>query len=287
MTALAVYGWASWMLSAEFKSVVNMGPDHYATWKFIALRIYEVISLVGMLLMIYFLLIKPAREGKGLTLYGMLFVGFFIAFFTDACINYNEYTFAWNTNAINMGVWLNWIPGHKFNHTFAESLIWCWPQYSYFSVGLAVVIAKGIEMLKKRRWNIVLAAFALFCVVFDIAWEQIMVRWELYSFTRVFSWFSLFPGTQFQHPLNNSISVALYPMLIAFLILSEQTGKNYIKRAFCNIPDKFRTCAVFFAVIGLGAASLLAFFHGPWAIISTMTDVNLGLKDLPSYLWYQ
>lgn len=293
MTGLCLYGWGSWIMSPEHFRPLPHGPDQYALSKLIALRIYETISAVGMLVMIYVLLIKPWRGGEGLTLYGKLFIGYTLAFFIDVGINYYEYTFAWNTHALNMGVWLPWVPGHKFNHRYAESLVWCWPQYAYFSVALSALIAWGVKVLEVHGIKLLPAMSLLFCVcfVFDIIWEQIMVRWELYAFPRGFSWFTLFAGTQFQHPLNNSISVALYPIPVALLIRAEWAGRNFLDRGLATIAGPssslMRTLLSLLAVIGLCSASLILFFHGPWALISLVTDVNLSVTDLPSYLRYE
>lgn len=286
--ALCVRGWGSWVLSPEHFKPVPLGPDTLAASSLFWIRVIEASSIAVTVWMGWEYWIKPWRHGHGFTLEGKILLGSYLGLFWDPVINLVHWTFAWNTHGFNMGDWSPWVPFHQLGHAFADDLLWALPQYLYLGLVTAILMNKGIDALAKRGiafWPALSVMFGVFFVV-DILWETFSIRVaELYAYPRGLSWFTLWAGSRYQLPLNESLFVALYPVSMVFLLRSARDGQvNFLDRGLMHLSPRIRDACSIVAVIGFcGVCPGVAYFV-PWVGVSIVADSIV--TDLPGYLMY-
>jgi hypothetical protein len=123
--AFAGQAWIRWIASPNlFRPAPILGPDHFSTGLLVTLRVIEGISVVILILTLWFYLIKPWRRDGHLQLDGMIVIGALLASAIDPLINYFHYTFAWNAHALNLGDWLNFFPNSSGPDRYGEGLVW-------------------------------------------------------------------------------------------------------------------------------------------------------------------
>lgn len=89
----------------SFGPAAIVGPDEMDTWRLVAMRVVEAISVGIMVAMAWICLIRPWRETGRIGLDGKLYIAATLAAPIDPLINYFHWTFAWNANAVNWGSW--------------------------------------------------------------------------------------------------------------------------------------------------------------------------------------
>lgn len=284
--ALCVYGWGSWVLSEEMFRPVPRGPDVLSATSLMWIRIIEGGSILVTAWMAYTYWFAPWRDGRGFTLEGKLLLGGVFGCFWDPVINLLHWTFAWNTHAFNMGDWSPWVPGHQLGHAFAEGLLWAVPQYLYLGLVTAILMNRGIDAMARRGISFwpAFALVSLGVIAVDFLWEILFIRAELYAYPRSFSWFTLWPGTQFQFPLHEPLLILLYPLAILSLLRSTRGGQvNYLERGFVGLSPRLRLWLGLLAIIGF-AGIRPGVWHVPWVFVSHYADSIV--TDLPTYMMY-
>lgn len=284
--ALCIYGWGSWMLSDELFQAVPKGPDALSASSLFWIRMIELGSVLITVWMVYAYWFQPWKQGRGFTLEGKLLLGGVFGCFWDPVVNLLHWTFAWNTHAFNVGDWSPWVPGHQLGHAFAEGLVWAVPQYLYLGLVTAILMNRGIDALARRGvgfWP-AFAAVSIAVIIVDVLWENLFIRAELYAYPRSFSWFTLWPGTQFQFPLHEPLLILLYPVAIVTLLRSTRDGQiNFLERGFRQFSPKLRLICGLIAIIGF-AGIRPGVWHLPWVAVSHYAD--LVVTDLPTYIMY-
>ncbi|QZT60249.1 spirocyclase AveC family protein [Mycolicibacterium austroafricanum] len=125
-----------WMTSDDgsFGPATILGPDEFETWRLIAMRVVEAISIAIMVAMAWVCLVRPWLRYRKIGLDGMLYIAATLAAPIDPLINHFHWTFAWNAHAINLGSWGHLFPLSNAPH-YAEGFVWFVPQYVYLGLG--------------------------------------------------------------------------------------------------------------------------------------------------------
>lgn len=278
-----------WVSSpTEFGAAPVLGPDVMGHGKLVALRVIEGASVLIAVGTYWHFLIKPWRAHRRLRLDGMIVLGSTAALFIDPLINYFHYTFGWNNNAINLGSWLASFPMHQGPTRYGEGYLWFAPQYLYLGIGLASIEGAGVRWLRGRFPGIsnvrALSAMFLFTLCLDLVLENVFVRLEVYGFPRTWSWLTLFPGSQYQFPIYESIFVGLYATGFAVLRLAaadSPDGTTFLHRGIYRFRPALRTPVRLLAVTGFCAALAFFAYFAPWSWMSVNAD---SLVQLPSYM---
>lgn len=284
-----VQAWGRWIASdSQFRSAPILGPDKFDGTALLVLRVIEVGSLVIAAATIWVFLLEPLARYRRLTLDGMIVIGSLLAAGIDPLINYFHYTFAWNAHAWNAGSWLASFPLAQGPTRYGEGLAWYIPQYLYLGIGLAAIECRMILALRRRfpGINNVHAYSVGFVSMFlvDIAIEQLFLRTRVYAFPRTWKAFTLFPGTQFQFPVYESLFVAVYAAGFTALRMSafdSVDGRSFLERGVARWSPQLRTPVVLLAVIGFCALWAAVAYFVPWSWMSVNPD---SIIDVPSYM---
>jgi hypothetical protein len=282
--------WLRWITSPTlFKPAPIYGPDHFPDGLLVVLRVIEGLSVVILVAAVWFFLVKPWRRDGRLGLDGKIVIGALIASAIDPTINYFHYTFAWNAHALNMGTWLKFFPNSTGPIRYGEGLVWYIPQYLYLGIGLAVIECRIILALRERRPQIAnvvsftLAALMIFLI--DLAIEQVFIRTKVYAFPRTWKLMTLWPGSEYQFPVNESISVAIYAAGFTALRMSAHDspdGLSFVERGLDRIRPRARQTVSLLAVTGFCAFWAGAAYFGPWSWLSV--SANSINHHIPSYM---
>lgn len=233
-------------------------------------------------------LVRPLLRERRLTRDGMIFLACAVSFFIDPVINQFEYSFAWNAHAINFGSWSAYVPFYGGPHDYGEGLAWAWSQYLYMGLGGAVLGCWIVGRLRRHSPGISnLSSFgALFGVYWlaDFVLENLFIRAEVYTYARTWKVFTLWPGSQFQFPLYESVFVAAFATGWAYFRMNwQEQGRPFVVGGLDRLAPRPRagTALTFSAVVGFGAAWVFVTYFGPWSWLSVNAD---SIAELPSYL---
>jgi multisubunit Na+/H+ antiporter MnhB subunit len=279
-----------WVSSSwAFHPAPILGPDHFSNGLLITLRVIEGFSVVILVLTVWGFLIKPWRREGRIQLDGMIVIGALFASAIDPVINYFHYTFAWNAHAFNEGTWLNFFPNSQGPNRYGEGFVWFVPQYLYLGIGLASIESWLIMRQRERNPNasnvrtFALATLAIF--VLDIFIEQLFIRTKVYAFPRGWKLLTLWPGREYQFPINESLSVAAYSLGFTWLRMSARDspdGLSVIERGIHRIRPRLRTGVRLLAVTGFCAVWAAVAYFIPWSWLSV--SANAVNHHVPSYM---
>jgi Spirocyclase AveC-like len=284
-----VQAWARWLGSDSLSAPAPiLGPDRFDGPALVVLRVIEVASLVIAVATIWVFLVGPLLRNRRLTLDGMIVVGSLFASGIDPLINYFHYTFAWNAHAWNLGSWLAYFPHEQGPRRYGEGLAWFIPQYLYLGIGLAAIECRIILALRRRYPGISnVRAFGVgFASMFlvDVVIEQLFIRTRVYAFPRTWEALTLFPGTQFQFPVYESLFVAVYAAGFTALRISaldDPEGYSFVERGHGRWSPGLRTPIRLLAVVGFCIVWAAVAYFLPWSWMSVSPD---SFATVPSYM---
>jgi hypothetical protein len=268
-----------------------LGPDRMPTWNVVGLRIFEGLSLVVLVCMVWFCVVVPWRRTGRLSLDGKFVIGGLAAFVADAFLNSYTYLFAWNAHNVNMGVWTAYLPFHNpdTSSRYAESLLWGPPMYVYFCAGVAIVGCKAYFALRSRLPR--LSNVSLLTIVFigefafDFIVENVAIRvTHGYAYAQTFGPLTLWSGSQFQFPLYESFLVAALGLLYTWMrlqALQSADGRLPLERGSERWRHTLQPAVRTLAVIGFCCAATILIYHLPF---NWLGIIGASTADLPSYL---
>lgn len=290
--AVCVVTVARWVSSSEeFRPAPRIGPDEMADWRMIALRVFEVISLIVLALFLWFSVVQPIRKTGKLSLDGRFVIGGLICFVADAFLNVQQYLFAWNSANVNMGVWVRFLPFHNPDapSRYAESLIWGPPMYVYFCAGVAIVACHHAKKVR-RRWPDI-SKVTLFVGIFvaeflfDFIVENTVIRTtHAYAFAKTYEPLTLWSGSVHQFPIYESILVAAVGCVFTWMRMEAEDhpeGLSPIESGLVHWRPALRGWVRNFAVLGFCMVTLVFVYHLPFNWLGL---IGTSHADLPSYL---
>ncbi|MFR9806817.1 spirocyclase AveC family protein [Pseudonocardia sp. RS010] len=288
---LSVWAYSNWIASDSFTPVPVQGPDEMATWRLVALRCVEAVSVIVLVAFLWSGIVKPLRRDGRISLMGKMILGGVVGFVLDAFLNNNEYLFAWNQNNINTGVWSPWLPLHQSDAPgqYAESFLWGLPMYIYFCAFVALMALNTARFLRRRfpslsRPQVYLLLFVE-AFLFDLVVENIIIRLtEAYGYPRTVGAITLFAGSHFQYPLSEAFLVALVGLAFTWLYMrasESPDGRSPVEYGLDRVSPRWRETVSTLAVVGYCFTVLLVVYHVPFAYIGLHAD---SVAELPSYL---
>jgi hypothetical protein len=280
-----------WVLSDDFAPAPVIGPDVMEAWRLVALRIFEGVSLLVLLVFLWFCVLRPIIRERRLSLDGKFVLGGLVAFVGDAFLNSREYLFAWNANNINMGVWTRFLPFHdpESSSRYAESIIWGAPMYVYFCAGVAIMSAPMVTWLRRRNPAIttvkLFAAIWVFDFLFDFVAENLIIRLTNgYAYAQTFAPLTLWSGDVHQFPVYESILVATLGSVYTWMrIMSRENPEGLCpaEQGFQRWRPSLQGPVRTLAVIGLCCAATLTVYHLPFNWLGL---AGTSVAHLPSYM---
>jgi Spirocyclase AveC-like len=280
-----------WVTSdAEFAPAPKIGPDVMEDWRLVALRVFEIISLIVMLAFLWYCVVKPLRQTGRLGLDGRFVLGGIVCFVADAFLNVQQYLFAWNSENVNLGVWVRFMPFHNPDapSRYAESLIWGPPMYVYFCAGVAIVACYEAKKVRQRWPN--LSKFTLFVLIFifeflfDFIVENVVIRTtHAYAFAKTYEPLTLWAGEVHQFPIYESVLVAFVGCVFTWARMEaeERNGQSPIEVGVERWRPWLQPWVRNFAVLGFCMVTLVFVYHLP---LNWLGLIGTSVADLPSYL---
>jgi hypothetical protein len=292
--ALVIAGqaWIRWFASSsQFSPAPLHNADHYAQWRWVALRAVEVISALVFVWLANVTIVKPLRRDRRLGIDGKIFIACLIGSITDGVLNMFQYLFAWNAHSINLGSWSSFLPLHsaQANPRYAEALVWGLPMYVYFCIGVAIAGCLLVSRLRARIPTIsnVHALFYVFvgAFVFDFIVENAIIRsTQAYAFAKTAKALTLWSGSVYQFPIYESLCVAALGTIFTALRLSaldSPDGVSFVERGAERFRPSLRASVRLVAVIGFSILTLFVVYH---LVFNWLGVTGTSVAHLPSYL---
>jgi hypothetical protein len=281
-----------WIASpTQFQPAPILGPDEFPLWRLTGLRILEVLSVAVLAGFVWFCVIKPLRTRGRLSLEGMFVIGGVFGSVADAWLNLYTYLFAWNAHSVNRGVWTAFLPFHLAGSStrYAEGVAWGVPMYIYFCTGAALIGCQVVRRLRRRFPSISnpmaygVVFLGEFCA--GLLLENLIIRTtQAYGYARTVEWLTLFPGSQYQFPIYESLFTAGLGVMFTYVRMSaleSPDGVSCVERGYERWRPALRTPIRLLAVIGFSGVALLVMYHLPFNWLGVG---GLSFADLPSYL---
>ncbi len=146
-----IYAYGSWIASDHFRAV-PVGTDPIPQISLIGVRIYEVLSIV-MLVPVLFWFFRGIVQTREISTLRLLMIGWLSAYWLDPWLNFLRPMFTYNAYMFNRGCWCEFIPfwqaaGGRY---IPEPLLIDAPSYFYTFASTAL---GGYQAMKwaKRRW---------------------------------------------------------------------------------------------------------------------------------------
>jgi hypothetical protein len=294
VVALAIAGqaWIRWIASStQFSPAPLNNADHYAQWRWVSLRLVELISAIVFVWLANVCVIRPLRRDRRLGIDGKIAIACLLGSITDGVLNMFQYLFAWNAHSINLGSWSAFLPLHSShaNARYAEALVWGLPMYVYFCIGVAIAGCLLVSRLRARWPSIsnmrALAYVYVAAFVFDFVVENGIIRLtQAYSFAKTAHGVTLWPGSLYQFPLYESVFVAALGTIFTALRLSaidSGDGVSFVERGYERVRPSLQTPARLVAVIGFSITTLFVVYHLPFNWLGV---TGTSVAHLPSYM---
>lgn len=285
---LAIYIWTRWITSSDFESTPS-GPDELNSATELWVVLFQVLSVVLALAFVVWVTRQSIRERR-LSFDAMLVIAWGALYWQDPLINYFRTQFFYNSELINFGSWVNFIPGwiSPNGSNLPEPLVFVGLIYLWLGP-LSALMAFGIMRVVKRRrpqTSVVglLASAWVVLFVWDVVAEVIFIRTELYAYSGTIHGLSIFGGERYQFPLYESF---FWPMVWvamgALRFFRDDKGRTFLDRGIDRVKAsrKQKTALRQFAIIGFANLAMLIYTLPIWW---SAFHVGPTPEGYPSYL---
>lgn len=234
--ALQVVVYTSWITSDRLTTTPT-GPDEAPEYMKAVIRGWEILSIPALLVFLYFVLFRPWKRQRRVTLDGLFCLVFVTIVFHDPLSEWIAPHFTYNANLINHGSWLSDVPGWVLPnaHQLPEPLLFIAPLYIYVVFGMTMVGCAVMRKAKERWPNIsnagLIGVCSVFFIIFDGLFEPLlMIIGGFWAYPGAVDWLTVFRGEYYQFPIYE-------PFLFGGVLWTGWTCVRYFKN------DKGQTIA--------------------------------------------
>jgi hypothetical protein len=202
-----------WLTGPYFERV-KVGPSDVPDWMHISLRVMEVGFVSLWLWCVWHFFVQPWRKERRFTFDGLLCMALLVfAWFQDPLADYGGAVFTYNSDLVNMGSWLNEVPGATVpGHPGAQLSEPLWTMAIYPGViFLATILGCGfMRKIKERRPQIsplgLIGTAFVFFVFFDFVLEAlILMPLGAYTYAGAPDWISINDSHYFKYTFVEGI----------------------------------------------------------------------------------
>lgn len=275
---LFAYTWARWLLAGPTRT--RPGPTPFPTWQITMIHAFEAMSVVGFVLAIWLVTIRPWRKQGYPTAYGLMMFAGLGAYWQDSFFSYFRQAIVYNSHFVNFGSWFEFIPGWVapgMNH-MPEPILWNWPLFGvYFSVG--GVMGCFFMRRARARWPAMgdLGIFAISCLgifAFEFISEGAWLRTRAYAYIGV-PGLTLFKGHYYQFPMVEAVLFTV--MWAAFgplFFFRDDKGLTVVERGIDKVraTPKQKIALRALALCAAGNLIYLCLFNIPFALVNAHGD---------------
>jgi hypothetical protein len=241
----------------------------------VAARALEVTFVIVLAFFLYFFIIKPWRQGRSMTLDGMLAIGLLSIYWQDMLASSFRPAWLYNSVFLQFGSWAEHLPFWTVpnGHLYSEPLLF--EGVGWVSAILPFVILANWVMRKAEarypnigRVGLLGVAFVTLAVV-DLTLELPWLRLGLYAYPTGIPGLTLFPGHHYQFPMEELVYFCVFWTALAWLRYSkDDKGLTFAERGIdsVNVSPKKRTLMRQLAIIGTINVMIFTLYNVPWAI---------------------
>jgi len=257
---LQIYVFGAWILSEDFRPTA-VGPDPIPGYSLWAVRIYEAISVVGLLFVIPWF-IRGIRKTGRIDHFRLLMLGFLATYWSDPWLNFLRPMFTYNAHAVNFGCWCEFIPFWQSENgsRIAEPLLINAPAYFFSFAGTAWMALWSMRKAREKWPGIGTAGLCL--MAFIGVWIG-MGLMDVFA-TRVIH-FDAWPGAHqrlsfwggefYQFPIYEFVAFPTIFVICAFVVFhADWKGDSVIERGIGRLAirsTKAKSALRILAFVGL------------------------------------
>ncbi len=249
-----------WITGPYFKSV-DPGPTPMPGWMKGVLTFWQIALPIAGLVVLYWFVVRPWKRERRIGLDGLMVIAFLMLSFHDPLSAYVGHWYTYNAWQVNMGSWLNSLPGALApgtpDHQVAYPLLIVPGAYVVVFL-LVTMMGAAIMRRAQARWpgipRVGLAAICFAVMVpFDLIFEGVifmpMGSWE-YPGGHV----KIFAETYHAYPVNEALTTGtIFTMFACIKYFTNDRGQSLAERGAEHLgggPVKL-TAARALAVTGL------------------------------------
>ena len=226
-----------WISGPYFKRV-DPGPTPLPEWMKVALTILQIVLPLAGIGALYWLVVRPWRRERRIGLDGLMAIAFLNLSFHDPLSAYIGHWYTYNAWQINMGSWMQSLPGALSPGTPAHQV--AYPLLivpgAYVVIFLLVMMMGAAIMRRtKARWpgitrlGLVAVCFAVM-VPFDVVFEGIIFM-PLGSWEYPGGHVKIFADTFHAYPLNEALTTGvIFTMFAGIKYFSDDRGQSWAER---------------------------------------------------------
>ena len=249
-----------WATGPYFERV-DPGPTPLPGWMKVALVVLQVVLPIAGLAVLYRFVVKPWRRERRVGLDGLMAIAFLILAFHDPLSAYVGHWYTYNAWQVNMGSWVNSLPGALAPGTPAHQVAYpllIVPGAYVVIFMLVTMMGASIMRRAKARWprisRIGLAAICFAVMVpFDVVFEGIVFM-PLGSWEYPGGHIKIFSDTFHAYPLNEALTTGvIFTMFACIKYFANDRGQSLAERGAEQLgggPMRF-TAVRLLAVTGL------------------------------------
>lgn len=151
LVGFEIYVWTKWVTGPYFTPVPS-GPSDPPRWMKAVCVIFQVAGPVGIVVLFWFVLVRPWMRRRRVTFDGLLISGLFFVSCQDPLSSYFENWYTYNSYMLNWGAWNKsfpgWISFERPGQMECEPILFTIPAYIYYLYGLSVI---GCVVMRRMR----------------------------------------------------------------------------------------------------------------------------------------
>jgi hypothetical protein len=259
-----------WVTGPYFTNVPG-GPDELPSWMNTLFVAWQAAAIPAVSIVGYFLIVRPWRRTGRVPVDGLLWVTFITMSLQDAGSNFFGYWYTINSHLVNMGSFINEIPGWiAFGEPGAQTPYAVLFHLMEYPFAFFAGILSGTWAMKfaRRRWNLGPVGLCAFCfpfmMLFDLVAEGFFTLTGFY--TMAGGHLSFFPEAYNKFPFIETVFIAtLLTPLVALRFFRNDKGETLVERG----ADQLRMSAGkrdlvrLLALIGIGQTIYLVCYNIP------------------------
>jgi hypothetical protein len=255
---LQAYVFSRWLFSSHLRATPR-GPDPIPHSMHVSAVVNEILGPVLGLFCLYWFVIRPWRQGKRWTVYGLFLLASLTSYWQNTAGDWATPAISWNTAFVNLGSWYSDIPGWVApkGNSIAEPLIFMIPVYLPLFLLPAICIRWTMKRAEQRWPRVGMAGLCLLAylggVAFDFAIELTWTRLGLYTHVGTHPSWTLFAGHYYQFPIYEAllwgVAWGSYACLLHFV---DGEGRTIAERGLDKLRGGLRkkTLLRFLALVG-------------------------------------
>ena len=270
--ALQAYIYISWYVSGDVHRIpTGVTPVPGYMKGFVLAQ--QIIFPVALVLMLYFIVIRPWRREGTATVDGLIFLAFGTVVWQDPLISYFSPTYTYNSAFWNLGSWAGHIPGWQSANPdgIANPVIWEMGCYLVMFLG-GLYIGSNLMKRAKNRFPrlpnpLLIAGTFVFYFIVDLIMEGSWMRTGAYVYAGSMPGFTISWGHYYQFPIQEALFVGvIWTGWACVRYFRDDRGRTVVERGIdrLQVRSAQKVAIRFLAFAGIFNVVFLAGYNIPW-----------------------